>query len=92
MSADAVSHIHKRTIALPFGYAAHFLWAEGEMRVEWTPEIPRLRKPRADRKFRAAYERARADFLRDIATYRSENVAVVDLDGGMSFIKPAVRH
>ena len=48
------------TAALPFGYRATFQWSQAAgFKVLWEPDVPRIKAPRAQRKFRDAYNAAR---------------------------------
>ena len=51
-----------QTATLPHGYRATFTWSEAAgFAVAWEPDVPRIRSPRAQRKFRDAYNAARPD-------------------------------
>ena len=55
-AADGNSLI-ERSFDLPFGYRATFIWRSPDepIEVRWSPNQPRIRKPRPQRKFLAAY-------------------------------------
>ena len=77
---------------LPFGYTATFIWSPGTMRTEWEPEFPRIRCARARRKFRAAYDEARRQFVTDLARVLGGNILIADTDGPMEVVRPGVKH
>jgi hypothetical protein len=85
----------KRTYPLPFGFAATFAWNDGHLVVEWNPDEPRIRKPRAWRKFFGAYKAARRDFYTDLAAMIDGNILIVDTDlqkiDGMEVIAAPVK-
>ncbi len=85
--ADAI----KRTTALPLGYSATFVW-DGTLSIEWSPDVPRIRSPRHWRKFFAAYQAARRDFFKDVATTLGGAVGVADLTGEFEVISPGTKH
>ncbi len=62
------------------------------MAVAWSPDVPRIRSPRAWRKFREAYNEARRSFLRDVATVIGGSALVMDIDGPLEVVKPGTRH
>src|SRR4051794_26201095 len=77
-----MSSVFKHTAHLPFGFTAEFSWEPGnEMRVEWEPDVPRIRSPRHRRRFFEAYVAARREFMTDVATSMGGNLAVVDWAG-----------
>ncbi len=82
----------KRTAALPLGFEATFTWDDGAMSVSWEPEVPVIQSPRHWRRFLRAYQDARRDFLRDVATTLGGNVGVADLTGEIEVIQPATKH
>lgn len=77
---------------LPLGYRVTFTFSDGDVRTEWAPAVPRIASPRHRRKLLRAYERARDDFLRDVATALDGTVAVLDGTGRVAAIRPAVCH
>ena len=88
---------HRRSVRLPFAYAAEFVFRSNPyfFEVFWSPDRPHIRNPRAWRKFFAAYTAERDDFLRDAATMLGGAVLVADVGGnlgGITVIKQAVRH
>ena len=82
----------KHIAVLPHGYRAEFTWAAGVMSVAWSPRVPAIRSPRARRKFRAAYNEARREFMRDVATVVGGSALIVDIDGPLEVVKPGTRH
>ncbi len=82
----------KHVAALPLGFTAEFTWTDRGMAVAWTPDVPRIRSPRAWRKFREAYNEARRQFMRDVATVNGGSALIVDLDGLLEVVKPETRH
>ena len=87
----------RRSVRLPYGYVAEFVFRPSPyfFEVFWSPDRPHIRNPRAWRKFFAAYTAERDDFLRDAATMLGGAVLVADVGGdlgGVTVIKPAVRH
>lgn len=76
------------TASLPCGYTVTFSWVGGDMGVEWSPEFPRIRSKRQWKKFLAAYEAERAEFMRTVATMIGKPVMVFDLNGHMSVEQP----
>ena len=67
---------HSRTVRLPYGYSATFVWTSS-LRVIWDPAPPRIRSRRAWRKFQAAYFEARDEFLGEAMTMTGQTIAVV---------------
>jgi hypothetical protein len=89
MSTDAITH----TARLPHGFHVTFSWStDNRLQVEWDPHTPRIRSSRHRRKFREAYEAARREFIKDVATVIGGNVGVVDLDGQFEVLKPSTKH
>lgn len=92
MTGHATGEI-RHTAKLPSGYEATFIWsAKDGIAVEWNPDVPRIKSPRAFRKFREAYNAARRAFYGDIATCIGGNVMIVDNDGLMEVVSPAPKH
>jgi hypothetical protein len=92
-----MSSVFKHTVHLPFGFTAEFSWGPGDaMRVEWEPDVPRIRSPRHRRRFFKAYLAARREFMTNVATSMGCNLAVVDCagDGPITFevVEPGFRH
>jgi hypothetical protein len=89
----AISHRH--TFKLPFGYTATFSFPSGEIYCD--PDFPRIRKPRAWRKFFDAYKAARRSFFEEVAAVMGGRVMIVDTADletvlGTDIIRPPVRH
>lgn len=82
---------HARTSALPFGCTVTFRWSANSLSVEWEPTIPALRSQRARSQFLRAYQEARNDFLRDVATMLGGNVLVIDTNGDVAAVRPGTR-
>lgn len=85
---------YRRAIALPFGLTAHFSFVGGHFECAWAPDHPArlIRKPKAKRRFIAAYTEARNDFIRDLATLLGGKVGVIDTDDwGLTTIEPGTR-
>ena len=59
----------ERSFDLPLGYRATFVWRRPDepFEVRLSPEQPRIRKPRPQRKFLTAYQAARREFFQDVA-------------------------
>jgi hypothetical protein len=83
---------HERTMTLPFGYRVTFRWNGIDMTTAWEPDLPTIRQGRGRRKFLAAYEAARNEFLTDIATIIGGGVLVMDLEGNATAIVPDKKH
>jgi hypothetical protein len=64
-------------VKLPFGYTATLHFEFPTYRCEWEPEVPRIRSPRARKKFLEAYWRARDEYLK---------MPVLTLDAGVDAI------
>jgi hypothetical protein len=85
----------RRIFELPFGYKATFRFDDlSHWEVSWEPDLPRLRTGRARRKFMAAYQAARRDFLAEVAAVVGGSVLVADADAPDPFevIRPPARH
>jgi len=88
----------KHTAHLPYGFNAGFsLDLANALRVEWEPDVPRIRSPRRRAKFFAAYVAARREFMTDVATSIGGSFAVIDFAGdGMPIthevVEPGVKH
>ena len=88
----------KHTAHLPNGFTAEFSWGPANaLRIEWEPDVPRIRLPRRRAKFFAAYVAARREFMTDVATSIGGNFAVIDFAGdGMPIthevVEPGVKH
>lgn len=86
---------HRRTYRLPHGFRATFTTAgQYGFAVDWHPAVPRIESNRAARRFFAAYTRARADFLKDVATMLGGDVIVADVGdfAGITTIEPGAVH
>jgi len=72
----------KRSFDLPFGYRATFIWGGGDepIEVRWSPDQPRIRKPRPQRKFLAAYQVARREFFEGVAAVLGGRILTLDTD------------
>jgi hypothetical protein len=83
---------------LPFGYWATFIWRRSDepFEVRWSPEQPRIRKPRPRRKFLAAYQAARREFFEDLGVVVGGAILIVDTDlksvCGHEVIVPPTQH
>jgi hypothetical protein len=71
---------------LPLGYTARFQFADEHLEVQWSPSTPVIRNPRARRKFLAAYQSARADFMTTVATALNVRIATLDLSEQLTCI------
>jgi hypothetical protein len=72
----------ERGFDLPFGYRATFILRRpyGPLEVSWSPDQPRIRKPRPQRKFRAAYQAARREFFEEVAAVVGGRILILDTD------------
>jgi hypothetical protein len=70
---------HKRTVRLPHGYRATFVFRADPafFEVAWEPSRPAIKSARAWRKFEAAYLEARDAFLSEAMTMTGQAMAVV---------------
>jgi hypothetical protein len=81
----------QRVFYLPFGYRATFRWRpEAGFEVRWSPDRPFLHKPRAQRRFFAAYQAARRSFFEDVAAVVGGKVLVIDSPGFQNFDRTEV--
>ena len=64
----AFNRLVERSFDLPFSYRAPFIWRRPDepFEVRWSPDQPRLRKPRPQRKFLAAYQAAKREFFKEV--------------------------
>jgi hypothetical protein len=69
----------ERKFSLPFGYEATFCWRLDGLETRWCPDVPFIRKPRARRKFFAAYKVARRSFLEEVAAVVGGAVLILDI-------------
>jgi hypothetical protein len=64
--------------------------------VSWSPDQPRIRKPRPQRKFLAAYQAARREFFEEVAAVFGGGVLILDTDlkkiCGHEVIVPPTQH
>jgi hypothetical protein len=95
-AAEGRNSLIERAFDLPFGYRATFIWRHPDLpfEVRWSPDRPRIGKPRPQRKFLAAYQVARCSFLEEVAAVLGELVVDTDLKAvcGHEFIVPPTRH
>jgi hypothetical protein len=96
-SADGNSLI-ERNFDLPFGYRATFIWRRpyGPLEVCWSPDQPCIRETRPQRKFLAAYQAARREFLEELAVAVGGLITIVDTDlgsvSGHEVVVPPTQH
>jgi hypothetical protein len=64
-AVDGRNRLMERGFDLSFGYRATFIWrgCDEPIEVRWSPDQPRIRKPRPQRKFLAACQAARREFF-----------------------------
>jgi hypothetical protein len=97
-TADGRNSLIERSFNLPFGYRATFVWrrADEPFEVRWSPEQPRISKPRPQRKFLAAYQAARREFFEGVSAVLGGMILIVDTDlktvCGHDDIVPPTRH
>jgi hypothetical protein len=88
----------ERSFDLPFDYRATFIWRgpDEPFEVRWSPDQPRIRKPRPRRRFLGAYCNARREFLEEIAVVVGGTILIVDTDlktvCGHEVIVPPTQH
>jgi hypothetical protein len=88
----------ERSFDLPFGYRATFIWRgpDEPFEVCWSPDLPRIRKPRQQRKFLAAYQAARREFFEEVGVVVGGRVLIVDTDlktvCGREVVVPPTQH
>jgi hypothetical protein len=88
----------ERGFDLPFGYHATFMWRgpDEPYEVRWSPDLPRIPKPRPQRKFLAAYQAARREFFEEVAAVFGGRVLILDTDlkkiCGHEVIVPPTQH
>jgi|EndMetStandDraft_5_1072996.scaffolds.fasta_scaffold95895_4 hypothetical protein len=71
----------ERDYSLPHGYSVTFSSNPGRpFEARWSPDVPRIRKPRQQHKFMEAYRAARREFLNEVAAIIGGNVLVIDTD------------
>jgi hypothetical protein len=81
----------RRRVPLPYGYEVEFAVGPFGLSREWYPACPVFRSRRAGRRFLEAYQEARADFLRDVASMLGGTVVVADTEGAVDVIEPGTR-
>ena len=75
----------ERTFPLPHGYRVTFCCDAGQsFEARWSPDVPKIRKPRQRHKFLQAYQAARRVFLQEVAANIGGSVLVVDTDRSMT--------
>ena len=74
--ADGRNNVIERA----FDYRATFIWRRpyGPLEVCWSPDQPCIRKPRPHRKFLAAYQAARREFLEELGAVVGGKILIVD--------------
>ena len=77
----------ERKFILPFGYEATFHWRLDGLETRWCPDLPFIRKPRARRKFFAAYQVARRSFLKEVAAVVGGAVLILDISDTQNSIR-----
>jgi hypothetical protein len=93
MASDNDTNTITRTAALPLGFTATFSWSRASgLQTEWAPEAPRIHSHHHWRRFFAAYQDARREFMRDVATAIGGAVGIADLTGEFEVVQPATRH
>jgi hypothetical protein len=97
-AADGRNSVIKHAFDLPFGYRATFIWGRPDWLIEvrWSPDLPRIRKPRPQRRFLAAYQAARREFFEEVAAVVGGRVLIFDTDlrtiRGHEAIVPPTQH
>jgi hypothetical protein len=96
-AADGRNNLIERAFDLPFGYRATFILRRPYgLEVRWSPDQPRIRKPRPQRKFLAAYQAARREFFEEVAALFGGRVLILDTDlkktCGHEVIVPPTQH
>jgi hypothetical protein len=81
-----------RTAPLPMGFAATFIWSEGELTIEWAPSVPHITSARHRRKFFEAYQAARRSSFTDVATTIGGAVLIADTTGETEVVTPGTKH
>ena len=81
-AADGRNGLIERAYDLPFGYCATFFWRRPDepIEVHWSPDLPRIRKPRPQRKFLVAYQAARREFFEEVAAVVDGSILVLGTD------------
>ena len=81
-----------RMAALPMGFRVSFSWSRADgLNVQWAPDVPTIHSPRHQRKFLKAYQDARREFMRDVATTIGSAVGVANLTGEFEVVRPGTR-
>ena len=97
-AAHGRNSLIERGFDLPFGYRVTFILRRpyGPLEVSWSPDQPRIRKPRPQREFRAAYQAARREFFEEVAGVVGGGVLILDTDlkkiCGHEIIVPPTQH
>jgi hypothetical protein len=97
-AADGRNSLIERSFDLLFGYRATFIWRRPDepFEVRWSPDQPRIRKPRPHRKFLAAYQAARREFFKELGAVVGGTILIVDTDlktvCGHEVIVPPTQH
>lgn len=74
-----------RTYSLPHGYTVEFRHSDSiPLDARWSPDVPRIHKPRQRHKFMEAYRAVRRAFLNEVTATIGGNVLVVDTDEHMT--------
>jgi hypothetical protein len=78
-AADGHNSGIERAFDLPFGYCATFIWRRRDelIEVHWLPDLPRIRNPRQQRTFLAAYQAARREFFEEVGAVVGGRVLIV---------------
>jgi hypothetical protein len=98
LTADGHNSLIERSFDLPFGYRATFILRRpyGPLEIRWSPDQPRIRKPRPQREFRPAYQAARREFFEDVAAVVGGGILILDTDlkkiCGHEIIVPPTQH
>jgi hypothetical protein len=83
----------EHTARLPLGFVVTFHWDGTVIHVEWLPDVPgSIRSPRHRRRFLAAYDAARDDFLTEVATLIDGTIGCITLDGRLTICRPMAKH
>ncbi|RWH76853.1 MAG: hypothetical protein EOQ86_19690 [Mesorhizobium sp.] len=91
MSASMHFPPFRRRVTLTHGYEVEFAVGSFGLSRKWYPACPVFRSRRAGRRFLEAYRKARADFLRDLATMLGGPVVVADTEGEVAVVEPETR-
>jgi hypothetical protein len=97
-AADGRNSLIERSFDPPFGYCATFIWVRPDQPIEvrWSPDLPRIRNPRQQRTFLAAYQAARREFFEEVGAVLGGRVLIVNTDlktvCGHELIVPPTQH